>query len=139
MRAAFATRATSGRIRVVTFVPADLQLAAGTPSARRAFLNSALSQTEPRYYYELARYRKALQQKNALLRGAIEADPSSARRLRTDPARGRHADHAGARPAVDALARERRRAHARVCAKTERLEVRYEPNVAFEAGDAGGC
>ncbi len=63
-----------GRIRVVTFVPADLRLAAGTPSARRAFVNIALSQTEPRYYYELARYRKALQQKNAVLRGADEAD-----------------------------------------------------------------
>ena len=31
-----------GNIRVVTFVPADLQLAAGTPAGRRAFLNVAL-------------------------------------------------------------------------------------------------
>ncbi len=33
-----------GTIRVVTFVPADLELAGGTPSARRAFLNVALAQ-----------------------------------------------------------------------------------------------
>jgi DNA replication and repair protein RecF len=68
-----------GKIRVVTFVPADLQLAAGTPGARRAFLNVALSQSEPRYYYELARYRKALQQKNALLRGPWPATPTCSR------------------------------------------------------------
>src|SRR5579863_5874196 len=37
-----------GRMRVVTFVPADLHLASGTPGARRAFLNVALSQSEPR-------------------------------------------------------------------------------------------
>ena len=49
-----------GQIRVVTFVPADLALAAGPPGARRAFLNVALAQSEPRYYHELARYRRAL-------------------------------------------------------------------------------
>ena len=64
-----------GELRVVTFVPADLQLAAGAPSRRRAFLNVALSQEDPGYYRELARYRIALQQKNALLRAEEPGDP----------------------------------------------------------------
>ena len=59
----------------MTFVPADLQLAAGAPSQRRAFLNVALSQEDPGYYRELARYRIALQQKNALLRAEEPGDP----------------------------------------------------------------
>ena len=59
-----------GKIRVVTFVPSDLQLATGAPSLRRGFLNVALAQDNPQYYRDLARYRKALQQKNALLRGS---------------------------------------------------------------------
>jgi DNA replication and repair protein RecF len=121
-----------GRIRVVTFVPADLHLASGTPSARRAFLNGALSQSEPRYYYELARYRKALQQKNALLRGAIEPDPQL---LATY---NRTLVEAGARimlareHLIETLAHRAGRAHARFSG-AERLELTYEPNVVFEA------
>ncbi len=63
-----------GRTRVVTFVPADLQLASGGPSLRRAFLNGALAQLSPVYYRDLALYGKIVQQKAALLRGAIAAD-----------------------------------------------------------------
>ena len=57
-----------GNLRVVTFVPADLQLVSGAPSVRRAFLNVALAQEQRAYYHELARYQKALTQKSALLR-----------------------------------------------------------------------
>jgi DNA replication and repair protein RecF len=117
-----------GRIRVVTFVPADLKLAGGTPSARRAFLNSALSQTEPRYYYELARYRKALQQKNALLRGAVAPDLELMDVYdRTLLAAGTQIMLARAQ-LVEALAHSAAAAHARF-ANAEHLEVRYEPNV----------
>jgi DNA replication and repair protein RecF len=124
-----------GRIRVVTFVPADLRLAAGTPSARRAFLNIALAQTEPRYYFELARYRKALQQKNAVLRGSVESDPDLLDVYeRTLLAAGTEIMLARAR-LIDELARSAAAAHARF-ALDELLEVRYDPNVAFEAPTA---
>lgn len=120
-----------GKIRIVTFVPADLQLAAGTPSSRRAFLNVALAQSEPRYYYELARYRKVLQQKNALLRGAVDPDPQLlAVYDRTLIEAGAQIMLARAQ-FVGAIARSAADAHARF-AQGERLEVRYAPNVAFE-------
>jgi DNA replication and repair protein RecF len=125
-----------GRIRVVTFVPADLRLAAGTPSARRAFLNIALAQTEPPYYYELARYRKALHQKNALLRGAVEWDSELLQVYeRTLLAAGSEIILARAR-LIDELARGAAAAHARFAAG-ELLEVRYEPNVPFESAEPG--
>jgi DNA replication and repair protein RecF len=57
-----------GSLRVVTFVPADLQLVSGPRSLRRGFLNVALAQEQRTYYHELARYQKALAQKSALLR-----------------------------------------------------------------------
>jgi DNA replication and repair protein RecF len=120
-----------GQMRVVTFVPADLQLATGTPSGRRALLNSGLSQTNPRYYYELARYRKALQQKNALLRGVIDLDAELL------AAYDRTLIEAGtqiilARDGfIGALARNAGSAHARFAA-SEQLELRYAPNVAYE-------
>jgi len=120
-----------GKMRVVTFVPADLDLAAGTPSARRAFLNAALSQSEPRYYHELARYRRSVQQKNALLRGTVEAD----RELLATYNRAlieSGTEITLARDAlIRALGREAERAHRRF-APNERLELTYEPNVAYE-------
>lgn len=119
-----------GKIRVVTFVPADLQLASGTPGARRAFLNVALSQSEPRYYHELARYRKAIQQKNAMLRGTVAHDAELLEiydrtliEAGTDIMLAR--DHL-----IRALAQEAGRAHARF-AGSERLEISYDPDVPF--------
>lgn len=119
-----------GNIRVVTFVPADLQLAAGTPAGRRAFLNVALAQSEPRYYHELARYRRALTQKNAMLRGVVAPDPDllpiyerALIESGTEVMLAR--DHL-----VRSLAHAARIAHGRF-AQSESLEVTYEPSIAF--------
>jgi DNA replication and repair protein RecF len=123
-----------GKVRVVTFVPLDLRLASGAPAARRAFLNEALSQAEPRYYYELARYRRALQQKNALLRGT---PPPDAELLgvydRTLIDAGAQIMLARYRFVAE-LAEVAGREHARF-ATGERLAVSYEPNVAFDVPD----
>jgi DNA replication and repair protein RecF len=121
-----------GRIRVVPFVPADLQLASGPPGTRRAFLNGALSQSEPGYYYELARYRKALQQKNALLRGAVAPDEQLL------GVYDRTMIEAGTRiivareQFVRELAVRAAQAHDRFAAG-ERLDVTYDPDVPFES------
>ncbi len=59
-----------GSVKVVAFIPSDLGLVSGPPSLRRAMVNEALSLADRRYYHALARYRKAMLQKNALLRAA---------------------------------------------------------------------
>ena len=125
-----------GKLRVVTFVPTDLLLAGGAPSLRRALLNVALSQEEPRYYRELARYRKALQQKNALLRAETAPD----RELlaiydRELVESGTQLMLARAR-FVEEIAREARAAHAAFTHDAELFDVAYEPNVAFETPTA---
>jgi DNA replication and repair protein RecF len=126
-----------GRMQVVTFVPADLHLASGTPSARRVFLNVALAQSDPRYYYELARYRKAVQQKNALLRGTIEPDAELlATYNRGIVETGTQLMLARAE-FVKSLAAQAERAHARF-AGNERLELVYDPSVPFEEGTVPG-
>jgi DNA replication and repair protein RecF len=63
-----------GRARVVTFVPADLALVAGSPALRRTFVNAALAQASPAYYRDLALYAKIIGHKAALLRGAVAPD-----------------------------------------------------------------
>jgi DNA replication and repair protein RecF len=63
-----------GTMRVVTFVPAHLQLVSGPPGLRRALVNAALSQEDRGYYAALAAYTTHLTQKNALLRGTVAFD-----------------------------------------------------------------
>ncbi len=121
-----------GNIRVVTFVPADLQLAAGTPAGRRAFLNVALAQSEPRYYHELARYRRAVTQKNALAARYRRARFGASEDLRAHAGRSGDQRHAGARPSR-ASTRASGPHRARTFCGNESLEVTYEPSVAFDA------
>jgi DNA replication and repair protein RecF len=125
-----------GRLRVVTFVPADLQLAGGAPALRRAFLNVALSQAEPRYYRDLVRYRNALAQKNALLRAAVPLDAELlAIYDRALVEAGTQIMLARER-FIRELAEAARNAHAQFTRGAERLDVGYDANVAFEAATA---
>lgn len=53
---------------VVMFEPDDLALIKAGPDGRRRFLNTALAQLQPRYLDDLTRYRRALRQRNELLK-----------------------------------------------------------------------
>lgn len=57
-----------GRLRLVLFTPADMELVSGGPAVRRRFMDSSISQLRPRYLYALSRYQKVLEQKNKLLK-----------------------------------------------------------------------
>lgn len=61
-------RSHIGTVPVVLFEPGDLQLLAGPPSARRAYIDTILCQTDPEYLQALNEYKRALKQRNALLR-----------------------------------------------------------------------
>jgi DNA replication and repair protein RecF len=63
------------RVPLVLFTPADLQLAQAAPVVRRRFMNLALARLRPAYADDLARYGRALMQRNRLLAmGAGEAE-----------------------------------------------------------------
>lgn len=59
-----------GRLPCVCFSSADLPIVAGQPSDRRLFLDLVLSQFFPAYIRSLTVYRRALDQRNALLKQA---------------------------------------------------------------------
>jgi DNA replication and repair protein RecF len=61
-------RALLGLCPVVLFWPEDLQLVKGGPEGRRRLLDVALSQLDARVAAELVRYRRVLEQRNALLK-----------------------------------------------------------------------
>jgi DNA replication and repair protein RecF len=61
-----------GNLRVVMFLPQDMQLLTGPPSGRRRYLDITLCQIDPIYCRTLSNYNKVLEQRNALLRQIAE-------------------------------------------------------------------
>jgi DNA replication and repair protein RecF len=61
-----------GNVRVVLFVPEDVELVTGTPANRRRYMNVTLCQIDPEYCRALSQYNKVLEQRNALLRQMAE-------------------------------------------------------------------
>lgn len=61
-----------GNVRVVLFLPQDIQLITGSPSDRRRYMDITLCQTDPLYCRHLSAYNKVLEQRNALLRRLAE-------------------------------------------------------------------
>lgn len=61
-----------GQIRVVLFLPQDVQLVTGTPNQRRRYLNITLCQIDAVYCRLLSSYNKVLEQRNATLRQIAE-------------------------------------------------------------------
>ncbi len=125
-----------GRTRVVTFVPADLQLVSGGPSLRRSFLNEALAQVSPTYYRDLARYAKIVQQKSALLRGAIAPDRDLLLAYDDELVRPATALIAARRAFVDELAAATAMIYGRWRGARERLGVTYAPNPEGDVAEA---
>ncbi|MBK5245693.1 MAG: DNA replication/repair protein RecF [Peptostreptococcaceae bacterium] len=56
-------------IYIVVFSPEDLRIVKDEPEKRRKFIDRELCQLKPVYYNNLSRYKKILQQRNALLKG----------------------------------------------------------------------
>jgi DNA replication and repair protein RecF len=56
-----------GRLNSVLFHPEDLNMLYLTPSLRRKYINSVLSQTDPIYFDALVNYNRILKQRNKIL------------------------------------------------------------------------
>lgn len=127
-----------GTIPVVLFEPGDLQLLAGPPSARRGYIDTILCQTDPEYLQALNEYKRALRQRNALLRdhGYVPADVLFAWNVQL------------AGPAV--ILRSKRQQfvgylqqrlpslYASIAGKTHELDITYLPNPEATVADEAG-
>lgn len=57
-----------GVFNVVLFSPEDLKIVKESPSYRRKFIDIELCKLNPKYYYSLVQYNKALNERNTLLK-----------------------------------------------------------------------
>ncbi|MBX3057553.1 MAG: DNA replication/repair protein RecF [Anaerolineae bacterium] len=65
-----------GHLRVVLFLPEDVQLITGSPAERRRYMDITLCQIDAAYCRSLSQYNKVLEQRNALLRQIAEGSGS---------------------------------------------------------------
>ncbi len=122
-----------GTMRVVTFVPAHLTLVSGAPSARRSLVNAALAQESPAYYGALATYQKYVQQKNALLRGAIAPDETLLATYDERLVESGTRIMLARRSFIAALDERAKFTHQSWVGDREgQLHIAYEPDIAFE-------
>lgn len=63
-----------GSVGAVVFSPSDVALVGGSPGERRRFLDIVLSLNRPGYLTALQRYRLALRNRNAILRGGASPE-----------------------------------------------------------------
>ncbi len=66
-----------GRLPTVSFSAVDLEIVRGEPADRRDFLDEELAQLYPAYLRHLAGYKRAVEQRNALLRQARDFWPGA--------------------------------------------------------------
>jgi DNA replication and repair protein RecF len=57
-----------GQVKVVLFMPEDIDLITGSPEARRHYLDTSICQIDRRYCQSLQVYNRVLSQRNSLLR-----------------------------------------------------------------------
>lgn len=67
-----------GQVNVALFLPEDLEIVFGAPGERRKYLDTTLSQIDPKYGRALSKYGQVLEQRNALLRELRERSSSGA-------------------------------------------------------------
>lgn len=65
-----------GQLNVALFLPEDLEIVFGAPGERRKYLDTTLSQIDPKYGRALSKYSQVLEQRNALLRELRERGAS---------------------------------------------------------------
>jgi len=123
-------RDLAGCLNVVLFLPQDIDLVAGPPSARRRYLDEALCQVDRDYCAALETYTETLRQRNALLRHLFEEGGD---RSQLDPLDERLTASGvvvsqGRRRLIADLSRRASRVHDDLSGGQEWLRLEYRPN-----------
>ena len=125
-----------GNLNVVLFSSYDLAIVRGEPDERRRFLNYEIAQVSPRYVVALAAYKRALEQRNRLLKDVRWGHADLAT---LDVWSAQIVEHGSRlierrRAYLDKLAVHARDLHAELSGGTETLILEYGPS--FPLGDA---
>lgn len=124
-----------GNLTVVLFLPEDLDLVFGSPGDRRRYLDTTLSQIDPKYSRALSQYGNVLEQRNALLKEFRERSYNAAE---LEPWNNKLVENgaylmARRAQAVETYNRLVAEIHPRLTAKHEVLKLQYQPTIPVES------
>ena len=122
-----------GHVTGVLFSPEDLRTVKDGPVERRRFVDMALSQIKPSYYYGLQRYARALKQRNEVLKLA-SVQPGVLSTLDSWDEQLAQAGSELMRQRREYIARLSKLAgetHREISDGREQLEIRYVPSVSM--------
>jgi DNA replication and repair protein RecF len=120
----------SSAVNVVLFLPQDMALVEGSPSDRRRYLDTTLSQVDPVYALALGEYQKILTQRNALLKQLQERNSNGATELEfwdTELCRHGAALIATRAKALEEIERHASQIHRELTEGAEHLRLAYQP------------
>lgn len=128
-----------GQLNSVYFGSIDLAIVASDPSVRRRFLNMEISQVSPKYVYELASYKKSLEQRNRLLKELRERPVRNSGLEAWDSQLASHGVPiiVKRRTFIQRIAPLADELHQELTDGKERLEVRYLPSISLPASEDG--
>ncbi len=121
-----------GHLNVVLFSAVDLGIVSADPSIRRRYLNIELSQISPKYIIDSATYKKALEQRNRLLKELRERPHSDTGVLEAWDAQ---LVQFGAPVTekrkffIESLSPIANEIHGELTGGQESLEIRYQPSI----------
>lgn len=124
-----------GNLNVVLFLPEDLDLVFGSPGERRRYLDTTLSQIDPKYSRALTLYNQVLEQRNALLKEFRERSFNAAELEPWNQKLIENGAYVMARRAqtVDSYNRLVAEIHPRLTTKHEVLRLQYQPTIPLTA------
>ena len=129
-----------GQVNAVLFDSGDLEIIRGEPSVRRRFLDLEIAQTSPRYVYALGAFRKALEQRNRLLRDLRDGRAGADARAVLPAWNAQMVQHGGLlierrRRFLDRLAQIAAGVHETLSDGRDALEIAYAPSFALGAAN----
>lgn len=119
-----------GHINSVLFAPEDLKLIKDGPQERRRFLDMAISQASPTYFYALQRYQRILQQRNVLLRQIAigQSKPESLDLWDEQLAKQAEFIHESRWTYVQSISGTIAEIHQDIAGSQEKMDIRYRPS-----------
>jgi len=123
-----------GQLNSVMFSPEDLQIIKEGPSERRRFIDIALSQLKPSYFYNLQQYVKILNQRNYLLKEIFLRKEN----INTLDVWNQSLAETGTKIIIERikfineLYKRSNKYHYNITNDSENLEVKYIPSIKFD-------
>ncbi len=124
-----------GNLNVVLFLPEDLDLVFGSPGDRRRYLDTTLSQIDPKYSRALSQFGNVLEQRNALLKEFRERSYNAAELEPWNNKLVENGAYVMARraQAIDSYNNLVAEIHPRLTAEHKVLKLHYQPTIPIEA------